>query len=83
MLQIAPSQIQGQAFARHSVEAAIAYLEDSEVRVRLAVGDCLGAAAMQLGPEVWLAVRDRINAVIEHSWVCHIFLNQVVTEAAK
>ena len=51
------------------LEPVLAKLEAEEPRVRLAVGDCLLAMALQLGPLVWERSGTAILASIRRCWV--------------
>lgn len=57
------------AFPDQALQGCLRLLEDSEPRVRLAVGECLGLMAQQRGPSVWEVSKDTILTSIEGSWV--------------
>ena len=55
--------------ASNAVQKALTLLTDPEVRVRLAVGDCLGESARILGEKIWLDVKNPIISSIRQCWV--------------
>lgn len=52
-----------------ALQGCLLLLEDSEPRVREAVGDSLGLLAQKEGPRIWERARDPILTSIEQSWV--------------
>lgn len=52
-----------------ALQGCLLLLEDSEPRVREAVGDCLGLLAEKEGPRVWELAREPILTSIKRSWV--------------
>lgn len=73
-------QEDGNAFTQKALESYLRLLEDSEPRVRLAVGEYLGLLAEKHGITVWEAAKGAVVGSIESSWVrslsasliCHI-----------
>ncbi|KAK9826799.1 hypothetical protein WJX81_002074 [Elliptochloris bilobata] len=56
------------AFADVATQLCVRLLEDSEPRVRLAVGKCMGALARARGMKAWNAVRGAVLGSIERCW---------------
>jgi hypothetical protein len=69
VVQIALKHVSEDGLASKCVQVALGLLIDPEVRVRLAVGECLGAAAAHLGPRVWDMSAKPILEVINYCWV--------------
>ena len=57
------------SFAMDCSRNALRLLMDPEARVRTAVGECLGAAAVNAGPDVWRLAEQPIMQVIKYCWV--------------
>ena len=68
-LQIALRYLKQSSWAYKAVEWALQCLTDKEVRVRLAVADCLGEATHFDGVDVWELVKTPILDNIHHCWV--------------
>lgn len=69
MVQIALKHVKEEGVALKCVQVALGLVIDPEVRVRLAVGECLAGATAQLGPRVWEAAATPLLKVIEYCWV--------------
>jgi len=74
MVQIALKHVREDGLATKCVQVALGLVIDPEVRIRLAVGECLGGATAQLGPRVWETSAKPILEVINYCWVNRILL---------
>lgn len=75
MLQIAMRHLEDPSLTMQAVHEALSLLVDVEVRVRIAVGECLGSASNVLGPEVWETALTAILDNITCCWVSQAYLH--------
>ena len=68
-MQLALRVTKDTAVAHNAVERSLSLLVDAEVRVRLAVGECLGEATKILGSQVWTQAKKPILDTIKRCWV--------------
>ena len=74
-MQIAMRHLEDPSLAMQAVHNALSLLVDVEVRVRIAVGECLGNASNILGLEVWETAHTAILDNITCCWVSHSYLH--------
>ena len=56
-----------QGFVKKLTETALGWLTDSEVRVRIAAGECLGELCKLLGPPVFKACKDVVLLLVKNN----------------